>query len=517
MYNVLIADDEAAILEGLKKIICWNELGLNLVAAVPDGESALQYIRENPVDIVVTDIRMKEMDGLELISVLHEISPETRCIILTGYSDFDYTKKAIQLGIENYILKPVDENELTLTLTNLTAKLEEDASKARNSIYEFRDAIVYRWITGKIDINAFQHRAEVLDIDLTEKYFQVGVLRVRNYELAAQKNTSACEKNILRALAAALGRVKQAQCAVCRGERGDFLVALWGGLDLCQEEIKQAFIRTEQALTGMRLNAFASLGKLQEDFMLLSESYTDAMFLAEFGLILPQGTVADENAVSCLMNVKRKPMDVDTQELLKAISEKDEAGVKNFAENLRRTLTQSGAQTPNAIKIPIMELMYGISKLKAGSAVQEEYDLVGVFGEIIQAQTIDSLLEILTTSAMKKIEKIRKAATEMSLHVVRAIDAIEQGENVTLKSLAEQYKISPVYLGQLFKNETGMLFTDYLNNVRIKKSIELLKTTERTVAEIAELSGYASYGYFCGVFKKVTGAYPKDYRAKERG
>ena len=100
MYNVLLADDEAAILEGLKTIICWNELGLNLVAAVTDGESALQYIRENPVDILVTDIRMKEMDGLALISALHEVSPETRCIILTGYSDFSYTKKAIQLGIK---------------------------------------------------------------------------------------------------------------------------------------------------------------------------------------------------------------------------------------------------------------------------------------------------------------------------------------------------------------------------------------------------------------------------------
>ncbi|WP_321024135.1 response regulator transcription factor [Eisenbergiella porci] len=514
MYNVLLADDETAILEGLKTIICWNELGLNLVAAVTDGESALQYIRENPVDILVTDIRMKEMDGLALISALHEVSPETRCIILTGYSDFGYTKKAIQLGIENYILKPVDENELVLTLTNLITKLEEDASKARNSIYEFRDAICYRWITGKIDINAFQHRAGVLDIDLTEKFFQVGVLRVRNYELLTQNDSIACEKNVLRVICSELRHVKQARFAVCRGERGDFLAALWGSLDLCREELKRAFIRAGQVLSGMRLNAVSSLGKLQEDFMQLSASYTDAMFLVEFGLILPAGTVADEYAVSCLMNEKSKPMDVDPQELLKAISEKDEAGVKTFTESLRSTLTQSGAQTPNAIKIPVMELMYSISKLKAGGMVQEEYDLVRVFGEITQAQTIDSLLEILTASALKKIDKIRKAATEMSLHVVRAISAIEQGENVTLKSLAEQYKISPVYLGQLFKNETGMLFTDYMNSVRVKKSIELLRTTDKTVAEIAELSGYASYGYFCSVFKKVTGAYPKDYRIK---
>lgn len=515
MYNVLLADDDPTILNGLKTIIHWNELGLNLAAAVPDGESALAYIRANPVDILVTDICMKELDGLALISAVHDFSPNTRCIVLTGYSDFAYTKKAIQLGIENYILKPVDEDELKLTLTNLIAKLEEDASKDKNSIYEFRDAIVYRWITGKIDINSFQHRADVLDIDLTQNFFQVAVFRVQNYDLALQQNSTASEKMILRTIGAQMKQLKQVKFAACRGEKDDFLVALWGELDKCKDEIMQVMRSISQLLGKLNLNVKTALGKRQEDFMQMCASYQDAMFLVEFGLILPQGTVADNMTVAALMNERSTPLTIDPKELLQAVSEQDVDKIESFIKRVKQLLLQSVVRTPNEMKKPVMELIYAVSQMKSGTVVQGEYDIVKVFNDAMQQQTVDGLLQLLRNAAMEKVKKLHKAENDMSLHVVRAIEAIKRGENVTLKTLADKYKISPVYLGQLFKNETGMLFTDYLNKVRIKKSIELLQQTDKTIAEIAELAGYASYGYFCSVFKKVTGAYPKDYRTKE--
>ena len=115
MYKVMLADDENLILQGLENIIEWEELGLEIVNKASNGQEAIDKFKENPVDIVVTDINMPQVTGLELLKELKKINSDVKFIILSGYDDFSYAKKAIELGVENYILKPIDEEELEKT------------------------------------------------------------------------------------------------------------------------------------------------------------------------------------------------------------------------------------------------------------------------------------------------------------------------------------------------------------------------------------------------------------------
>ena len=125
MKKVMIVEDEELILQGIRNILDWEQLGLEVVHLAHDGTEALQMWEQEPVHIVVTDISMPEMDGLTLLRKIREKEEQVRFIILTGYDEFDYAREAIRLGVENYILKPIDEEELKRQLQETVQKLEE--------------------------------------------------------------------------------------------------------------------------------------------------------------------------------------------------------------------------------------------------------------------------------------------------------------------------------------------------------------------------------------------------------
>ena len=124
MYSVLLVDDEPSVLTGLRYVIDWDEYGVEIAGTASNGTQALELLRELPVDILITDIQMPQMGGLELLQQVRAQNMDLRCIILTGYDDFKYVKKAAQLGIENYLLKPVSPEELSETLLNTITKIE---------------------------------------------------------------------------------------------------------------------------------------------------------------------------------------------------------------------------------------------------------------------------------------------------------------------------------------------------------------------------------------------------------
>ena len=124
MYSVFLADDERLIREGLAETLPWDSLGLSLVGMAPDGKQALQDIRERKPDIVLTDIRMPYMDGLELIAKIREIQPECRIVILTGYGEFEYAQTAIRFGVSDFLLKPIDISDLCRILRHIVQELD---------------------------------------------------------------------------------------------------------------------------------------------------------------------------------------------------------------------------------------------------------------------------------------------------------------------------------------------------------------------------------------------------------
>lgn len=180
MYNVLLVDDEPFITEGLSDAIDWSGFGLEVVGSAENGKQALELLRQVPTDILITDISMPVMDGLELIRQARELLPGLKVIILSGYNEFNYLKEGMRLGIENYLLKPVHFEELRATLRDTVDKLNAarpERAFGEDEIGILRDNIMKRWLTGKIGAAELAERLEMLGIRLEKPYSAVAIVR----------------------------------------------------------------------------------------------------------------------------------------------------------------------------------------------------------------------------------------------------------------------------------------------------------------------------------------------------
>ena len=159
MYRVLLVDDEESVLKVLKTSIDWLALGVDTPVTAADGVQALEAMERSPFHLLIADIKMPRMGGLELIRRVRQLYPETRCILLTAYSEFDYAKEAIRLGVENYLLKPVQKEELESTVQNAMANLYSHRGNGGNLLYE---NILHRWLAGAISGEELSERAGVM-------------------------------------------------------------------------------------------------------------------------------------------------------------------------------------------------------------------------------------------------------------------------------------------------------------------------------------------------------------------
>jgi len=181
MYGVLIVDDEPMICEGLKLIVQWTQYGFGDIRIAYDGEAALTVIEEQKPHLLITDIHMPKMDGVELLQQIRKLELDMRVIVLSGYGDFEYVRAMAVLGIENYLLKPINEAELNATVQNVSKRLmKEQELKVRTllDINLIKANIINRWIYGTIGESELEDRAEFLNLNMKSTYYQPCIMKV---------------------------------------------------------------------------------------------------------------------------------------------------------------------------------------------------------------------------------------------------------------------------------------------------------------------------------------------------
>ena len=177
MYTVLLTDDEKSVTDSLKNDIPWANLGVETILTASDGRQALKIIESSHVDLLITDIRMPRMDGLELLTRIRSVHPEIHCILLTAYGEFEYAMKAMKLGVDNYLMKPMQIQELTETVENT---LDNIYIRRENREALFRENILRRWITGTISSDELGERTVFLDLNIYQSSYCVIAVKKRN-------------------------------------------------------------------------------------------------------------------------------------------------------------------------------------------------------------------------------------------------------------------------------------------------------------------------------------------------
>ena len=502
MYTAMIVDDEPLILKGFEKIIPWEEFGIEITDKAESGEQALNLLLKRETGILISDIRMQGMSGLDLLRTIRERGMHIKTIILSGYDDFQYVKEASQYGIENYLLKPIEESELEETLLHLTEKLDTER-KQQASVHEsyqlLRNNILSRWINGTISEEELAARADFLSFSIDMAWYQVVIMQPIFRE---------CVGNVSALYQAVPELESEGLIAFVTWQSQGVLLFCWNGEESGGAPPEARVRQCQQRLSrALRQKVFAAAAAPRRGWAGVAEGFHEAEKLLEYRLVLPSDSLVSEQQMR--REVADSAVQMDFKKLEALIQAGDPEQAKAF---LRSTFSSlSTAAAPESIRILASETLLQMSKDFEGGRKQL---FSAYLKEIFCSVDMDRLVSQLEDCVEMVIGWRRNFYRDKNPVVVTVVNYIQAhySEEISLKTLALKFKMNAAYLGQLFKSEVGEMFSKYLCRVRIQRDKELLRTTDMKSHEIARNVGFGSANYFSNSFKKMTGQYPSEYR-----
>lgn len=459
MLKVLLADDEAKVLLHLQAAIPWEQLGLEIKATAQTGLDALRITRQNPIDIVITDIRMPGMDGLSLCQKLREQNPRVQIIILSGFQDFAYAKKAIELQVLGYCLKPIDTGDLTGLLR--TAVRNTLQNKIENG-----DALLDLIEDGNSD-------------NIRSAFHELGI-HSEGFYVAASIGVHNIEKALGAQLSYKLGKHKY--------------------LYLSSQSFQRA--NAERIIAYATGRAGIGLSPALVPPVHLKDAIEDALAMAYQFFVNGHPTLCDslvsgplvEDAFARLENATKQPERLKS--LLEELSLANCGLIFNiqtafiFCNRVAACPAFGGASEYGEL------MLYGFEQLPTDyinmNALLKEF-----------ASEINPYLQ-------ERIEPVTANSTGSFLPILRYLDQNYE-KDLSLKKIAEHFHLNASYISQLIRSETGLTYTQYVTELRMNKAKELLKTTSLSLAEVSEAVGFNDYFYFIKKFKKEVGVTPGKY------
>lgn len=489
MYKLYLLDDEPFILEGLKYIIDWEEYGFDVVGTSNNGEDGFNFIKNEDVDLIITDIMMPKMTGLELISNLKKINHNAKFIVLSAFQEFQYAKEAISMGAENYLTKPIDEDELIQTIEEVKKKIEKvKLEKVDTKI--LKNDLILKLICNKNNDGVLD-RLRLEGVNLNYKNLCVVIL-----EFAEGGNIN----NLI------LNHIDNLNYEYCVNLQNQILIIM------DKESINKDTLRNLKddfsSITNEQI--YISRGKYVDSIDNLNCSYQSAKDIHEYKLVYPN--------ISWIREYKEKSYNlenidyIDFNHLKKLLLNKDNKESLNYIESIFSKLKKDENLTVKQIKTKSIEVFLNVYNYFNDSKIIKGLDLY--LEKVINSVNLDQIQIELNNMIKHRQSKLEETDDSISPIILKLLRNIEKNysKDLNLKEISETYNINSIYLGQLFQKETGILFSDYLNNFRVNKAKNLLVETSLKAAEIGELVGYANKNYFYRKFKDIVGITPSEWR-----
>ena len=406
VYQVLIVDDEEIVCRGLARFVKWEKYGFQVAGTAASGEEALSILGKKPIDLIFMDIRMPQMTGLELLKLVKEQYSQTKCVILSGYSDFSYAQEAIRNGASDYLTKPVVLKDIETLLERLSSEFT----------HQQKESLIHT------------NRMEALLLSAVKGYSHIDPHR---YDLPNLKQ--------------------------------------WYGLSMILKNKTFSQMEIDEKKQQMR---------------------------SQISSVIPSAIFLDDELSSLFALL---PWESDTSfDSLTALLEQLCFGLKEWS---------CGASS----------LKYGFGELQEG---WEESRKAQLFHQTKPTDSIilySNIKQNLACTPTPALDISREVPDEKNINkdVIQEIQnfiCCHYAENISLNSLAEQFYLHPNYLSRLFKEKTGHNFVEYLTEIRMEKVKELLRSSNKKIIEICDMTGYDNPRYFSKVFKQYTGMTPREYR-----
>lgn len=536
MYRVLIIDDEPIIRKGLKNIINWRNFDCEVVGEAADGLGGSELIRKHLPDIIITDIRMPEIDGLTMLQEIRGIVPDCKIIILTGYRDFDYVHEALKLGAFEFLLKPSKIEELTAVISKAVKELrfqkerkEEFEKLSRlfeQNIPVLREKLLYDVIyeinTNEADIS---EKMELFNVRIN----RFSVLIVQNdSEASEQREMCQYDKQLyqfgiintfeevfaddFKVTNIPLNNEGAAFTIMPKEDREISIEAINKKCTYLQEIIKNCFCFTVTIAVSSE-----GRGPLQ-----LASRLRECREALEHKFYMGSGSVIFYKDVSAFFKYDdHSALEKLQKSLLEGIKSGNEMSVRSRLDEIFSYVKDMEKVNRDYLKNFYWNTVSSINSIRVSiQAADNEKKpdgrhLSGVLGLIEKSGSIDELNTILEEAAISVVQKVNGYNNKsIKLILRKAVEYLQEhyNEQVTLNEVAEQAFVSTYYISRLFRKEMGKSFVDYLNEIRIEKAKVLLKDIKYKTYEVAESVGIPDAHYFSRLFKKHVGVTPTEFR-----
>jgi len=513
-YKVFLVEDEVTTREGIRDNVDWHSVGFELCGEASDGEVALPQIEIIQPDVLITDIKMPFMDGLQLCRIIRQHWAWMKIIIISGYNDFQYAQSAIKLGVSEYVLKPVSVQDLQTILARMAfildqekverAHLKQLSRQVQDTLQLQREKFLLRLLTGGESAVSAIEQGQELGLNLMAPCYQVYVLSVHlsassrplPYETAQQV------ENIINGVIGGNPWV-----LLTRVGPGQF-VFLFKAESMEQIEQESAFLAElvrEEIEKSTDCSVALGAGSPQRRLGDLYHSFAQAWMLAESG---PAAPPAEE--------IKK----ADPSQLFQFLQHGNIEELDAFFDAVYRPLIEP--PTPSGLMLHYLLIDATLATAKflseLGGNVGQLSDSILTTGESISPATPDQFknrLQKLAETAFAFRDSLAKTDRSSIIQAARAYIAAHYTDpNLSLAEVAAHVHFSPNHFSVVFSEETGSTFKDYLTQLRIEQAKKLLRMSHCKCSEVACQVGYNDPHYFSLIFRKKTGLTPQQYRTK---
>lgn len=539
MYKLLVVDDEYYIRDCVTTIIDWNSIGIEIIGTAIDGEDARQKVELLAPDIVITDIRMDKVDGLDFADALRRDYPFIKVIIMSGYDDFDYIKKALEIKVFTYLLKPMRPDELVEAVQNVIKAIEEEKKlvdriqKMELEIDRDRYLLIDRFISDLMKGNHgsnedIQASMTFLNIILQKSYYCCIIISIVNYyeilkDLGLKKlhGTMFSIKELLNNI------LSDYEIWALIGDDGN-LKSIIGSDLFIQGAVNHKLITALEQVTAyiaelLGISVSISIGGVYQDLLELSKSYEEALLVAEHNTLAGGPGIVHINDLSSHSEARYIYPAAKEELLFRNLLNSTEERLASLIKELFHDMV-SQICSRDRMRIDILGLIGKITRkaMDMGIDMYSLYNhkLLDPYNAFERYNTNEQIENWLVNIIVKTVDAIKKKqGTQLKSVIIKANRFLQENyanPNLTLEVISDNLFLNPAYFSRLYKKETGENYVDALIRIRMEKAKILLRETNKKITDISESVGYPVPKYFYAIFKKYTGLTPLEFRELQK-
>ncbi|MDF2958913.1 MAG: signal transduction response regulator [Paenibacillus sp.] len=521
--RVLIVEDEADILRGIQEVVEACRLPFETIFAVNNAEEALELIEEYKPDIILTDILLPEMTGLDMLEKVRALKFEPKVIVISSYNNFTYAQRSIQLGAIDYILKPIHKDELSEKIKTVyqmiqNERVHKEQAKDQTLYAQLgTETLKERFVLGlclqKTSLQEhIHHRLKVWNLSWLETHsYALIYLSINKHDIRAKQDKDIDLENF------AVGNITEETLrsyqpsVLIRNIHNDWVIlTAWDHVSAVAQDI------LERVLKYQKIHLVIGISETMHSFQAISEGYEQAQKAWKLSSLHDNQHIVCYRDIAALLHNEADL--ISSQWVADCIIEGNTEQVEQSADAIVHQFMLARDVNKTAdLSIKCFEWVLEIHTCLTDKVSKEiSHSPLELWEKAEQCLTAQDLKQLLKQHLKELIETVanQQQPNLLNFNIDKAKRIIEEkfGEPITLQSVADELSIHPVWLSRLFKKETGQNFIDYLTEIRVEQAKLMLRNTSMKIYEIAMQIGYQEIQYFGKIFKKRTGITPKEYR-----